>query len=300
MPLPTAASPAASPQPASPFEKDSLGDFVVPAKRNRAGMGRRAVQIAYGEPRNLTNEDLAALWQERSVPPPPRLKALRHQHHVLARAVAEGKSLLECGNLTGMSVTRISTLKSDPAFQELVSFYSDELNEVFVDVHKRMAVLGTGVLEELSERFEIAPESFSRRELMELFSTMVDRSIATAKGGPAPLAQAPVPGGGVNLQINFVSPSQEAAAAASPQLETALPLAAAPPSLLPASEAAKPLPQSAPSDAELIGMIAEAKRQRAEQDADEAAAAERERAALRAAHESALRARYSPEGGKGT
>jgi hypothetical protein len=140
----------------------------------------------------------------------PRLKALRYNHHMLAKAVASGQTLLECSKLTGLSVGRVSDLKNDPAFQELVSFYAEELNEVYVDVHQRMAALGTSVLEELQERFEADPEKFTKRELMDLFTTMADRSIATAKGGPSPQQALSVGpnGAGLALQINFVSPTQ--------------------------------------------------------------------------------------------
>jgi hypothetical protein len=70
-----------------------------------------------------------------------------------------------------------------------------------------MAALGTSILEELTERFEADPDKFTKRELLEMFTTMADRSIPTAKGGPAP-QQAIVAGanGGLALQINFVSP----------------------------------------------------------------------------------------------
>ena len=99
-------------------------------------------------------------------------------------------------------------LFGSPAFQELVSFYAEELNEDYVDVHQRMAALGTSVLEELTERFESDPDKFTKRELMDLFTTMADRSIATAKGGPNPQQMiATGNGAGLALQINFVSPA---------------------------------------------------------------------------------------------
>ena len=111
-----------------------------------------------------------------------------------------------------MAPTYISLLKTDPAFQELVSFYADEMNELYVDVHQRMATLGTSILEELTERFEADPDKFTKRELLDMFTAMADRSIPTAKGGPAP-QQAIVagPNGGLALQINFVSPQGEPA-----------------------------------------------------------------------------------------
>jgi len=174
------------------------------------GKGRRPAPITYGPPRHLSESDIASMWDhagsgQKGV---PRIKTLRYNHHLLAKAVASGKSLLECSQLTGLTGARISDLKNDPAFQELVSFYAEELNEVYVDVHQRMAALGTSVLEELTERFEADPEKFTKRELMDLFTTMADRSIATAKGGPSPqAANLSVGGSGLALQINFVSPA---------------------------------------------------------------------------------------------
>lgn len=175
------------------------------------GKGRRPAPITYGVPRPLTEADIASMWDHAGAGQKgvPRLKTLRYNHHLLAKAVASGKTLLECSKLTGLSVPRISDLKNDPAFQELVSFYAEELNEVYVDVHQRMAALGTSVLEELAERFEADPEKFTKRELLDLFTTMADRSIATAKGGPSPQQALSVNGGGLALQINFVSPSSD-------------------------------------------------------------------------------------------
>ena len=175
------------------------------------GKGRRPAPIHYGQPRALTEADIASMWDatnsgQRGA---PRIKTLRYNHHLLAKAVASGKTLLECSQLCGLTVYRISDLKNDPAFQELVSFYAEELNEVYVDVHQRMAALGTSVLEELQERFEEEPDKFTKRELMELFTTMADRSIPTAKGGPNQQGGLAFGGGGngLALQINFVSPA---------------------------------------------------------------------------------------------
>lgn len=168
------------------------------------GKGRRPAPIDYLVTRELGAEDVVKLWElpaERVTP----LKKLRYNHHLLAKAVASGKSLMECSAITGLSGARISVIKNDPAFMELVSFYAEELHEVFVDVHARMAALGTSVLEELQERFDEAPDKFTKKELMELFTTMADRSIPSAKGGPKQQASLGLgPNGGLALQINFV------------------------------------------------------------------------------------------------
>jgi hypothetical protein len=171
------------------------------------GKGRRPAPLFYNVTRHLNEADIAELWNHQRDNTGPKIKTLRYNHHVLAKAVAAGKSGIECANLTGMAANYISILKNDPAFQELVSFYADEMNELYVDVHQRMATLGTSILEELTDRFEADPDKFTKRELLDMFTAMADRSIPTAKGGPAP-QQAIVagPNGGLALQINFVSP----------------------------------------------------------------------------------------------
>ena len=174
------------------------------------GKGRRPAPLFYNVTRHLNETDIAELWNHQRENTGPKIKALRYNHHVLAKAVAAGKSGIECSNLTGMSQVYISILKNDPAFQELVSFYADEMNELYVDVHQRMATLGTSILEELTERFEADPDKFTKRELLDMFTAMADRSIPTAKGGPSPQqAITAGPNGGLALQINFVSPTGE-------------------------------------------------------------------------------------------
>jgi len=168
------------------------------------GRGRKPALLAFGATRPLTEADVAKMW-EQGTQSYARIKALRYNHHLLAKAVASGKNLLECSRMTGLTVARISDLKNDPAFQELVAYYAEELHEVFVNVQERMAALGTSVLEELQERFENDPEKFTKRELLELFTTMADRSIPTAKGGPSPQQAVGQGAAGLNLQINFVS-----------------------------------------------------------------------------------------------
>jgi len=173
------------------------------------GRGRRPAPVLFGGTRHLTEADVAQMWADGGASPLPRIKALRYNHHLLAKAVAGGKSLLECSRISGLTASRVSDLKNDPAFQELVSFYAEELHEIYVDVHARMAAFGTSVMEELQDRFEQEPEKFTKRELLEIFTTMADRSIPTAKGGPKPGQATGAPGGALNLQINFVGASPE-------------------------------------------------------------------------------------------
>lgn len=132
------------------------------------------------------------------------LEKLRYNHHLLAKLIASGRSLVECSRVTGFAPGTCAVLKNDPAFAELVEHYKATLDEVFVDVHRQMAGLAMDAIGELRERLDAEPEKFSKRELLDLFEKLADRSIPTAKGGPSPLAGSPQGGSPVAVQINFV------------------------------------------------------------------------------------------------
>lgn len=155
--------------------------------------------------RGLTDEDRPAL----TAPPvvgtgPPSIKSLRATHHALARALAEGRNAAEAGLLTGYSLGRISDLKQDPAFQELMVHYQTQREIVFADALARMNALGMATLEELQERLESSPEKFANRELMELAELLLvkGRTGAGAAAGPGPIS-----GVGVAIRVSFAAPS---------------------------------------------------------------------------------------------
>ncbi len=166
--------------------------------------GRRPRVPDYVYLRDLNGADLELLKN------PPRLgietphvARMTNRHHALARLLAEGKKWWECSAITGHSQTRISLLQDDPSFQELIEFYRAQLTTVYLNVHERLAALGISCMEELQERLETEPDTFSARELREIMDTAFNKSVAPDKstgkngGGPAQ---------GVNIQINFPTP----------------------------------------------------------------------------------------------
>jgi hypothetical protein len=70
--------------------------------------------------RVLKRAELSVLAEKR---PPNSLQTLRDTHHRVARAVAAGLRGDEIAATTGYSYQRVSILKSDPAFMELVAHY---------------------------------------------------------------------------------------------------------------------------------------------------------------------------------
>ena len=166
--------------------------------------GRRpAMPLSLEVVRELGEEDLAEILS-----PTPlacgtnAVKTLRSSHHTLARLLAEGRRPGECSVITGYSPSRISILQNDPAFQELQSYYAAQLEPVYLNVHERLAQVGTDALEVIQERLDSDPDGFKNSELLAIVESTMDRSVAPAKGGP----QARNTGAGpVAVQVTFVS-----------------------------------------------------------------------------------------------
>jgi hypothetical protein len=70
--------------------------------------------------RTLTRADLTVLTIKR---PTTSLQNLRDGHHRIARAIAAGLSNGEVSQTCGIGYNRVSLLRSDPSFMELVAHY---------------------------------------------------------------------------------------------------------------------------------------------------------------------------------
>lgn len=125
--------------------------------------------------RELTPEDMLV----RSATPvnskPAGLKQLRAVHHKLAQQLAMGVKEGEASLATGYSLSRISILKADPAFQELMAFYQGSQKEAYVDVVQRMAGLATTAVEVMQERLEEHPDGIATKDLNSILKTAADR-----------------------------------------------------------------------------------------------------------------------------
>jgi hypothetical protein len=76
--------------------------------------------VELGPIRELVRADLSLLNETRPIKP---LDSLRDNHHRIARALASGISNSEAAALCGIGYNRVSTLRQDPAFNELVAHY---------------------------------------------------------------------------------------------------------------------------------------------------------------------------------
>lgn len=127
----------------------------------------------------------------------PAVGKIRQSHHALARLMAEGRKGVEIAAITGYSQSRISILKGDPAFAELVQYYSGQVEGKFMDVHERLAALQGDAVQELHSRLDEEPEKVSNQELMEIIKL-------GAKGQQSGGSVV----GDVSFNISFVEPEK--------------------------------------------------------------------------------------------
>lgn len=123
----------------------------------------------------VTEEDLASLQVERGVQA-PAVKKLRDRHHALARMLAEGVEEGACAIALRYDISRISILKSDPAFRELVAHYRRLVDAEFIGMQQKLASLGMDAADILQERMEENPDEISTPQLMQLMSIAADRT----------------------------------------------------------------------------------------------------------------------------
>lgn len=146
---------------------------------------RRADHVGVEAVRPLAADEVAG-----SVAPAQRLNRIRDSHHAIARLLAQGLKDTEVSEATGFTQVRISILKRDPMFQELLEHYRNDVREAFVDTQARLAMLGNDLIQEMHERVLDSPESVDTRTLLEAIKITADRT------GHAPVSRS------VNVNIN--------------------------------------------------------------------------------------------------
>lgn len=149
--------------------------------------GRPASTIQERFLRELTEADLA--MPSTQVQTAPGLVKIRDSHHALARVLATGMREQEAAAITGYSASRISILKADPQFAELLEFYRGQSQDVVADFRTRMVNMGLDALQELHERLDASPEKFSEGLLTQIVKEIADRTGHAPQRGPTNVTQ---------------------------------------------------------------------------------------------------------------
>lgn len=168
--------------------------------------GRRAEPPTAKIVRDLNEADLAARRLVPAAKPAP-LQSLRDSHHHLARTLASDVSDTEASAITGYTPNRISILKNDPAFKELLEFYRKQQTGLFETVQDRFTALMLDCVSVIQERVEKDPDAITLSELRE-----------TAKFASGPAGYGPMTKSlNVNMNIDYASRLSEARKRSSPQ-----------------------------------------------------------------------------------
>jgi hypothetical protein len=166
--------PTHMPSPAHMLSLDEMVDVAIAGALPRGRRGRPDTPPLYL--RDLAPEDAAGLLDRPLAAMGTRaVTRIRTTHHMAARLLAEGRASVEVGAMTGYTPARINQLQKDPTFQELVAHYKDQVEAKYLNVHERLASLGIRVTEEIMERLEEDPDSFSNEELRKLAESTLDR-----------------------------------------------------------------------------------------------------------------------------
>jgi hypothetical protein len=129
--------------------------------------------------RPLTREDLVHLNAPRA---PHRVAAFRESHHRLARLVASGLRTEQVLEISGYSYNRLSVLKQDPAFKELISQYQAQGNAKLAEIVDETEATAVSnlrrmekMVEEHLEQADAEGELIPLKTLSSLISDRMDR-----------------------------------------------------------------------------------------------------------------------------
>lgn len=166
--------------PAAALPALSLEEVLASAGALQLGRGRKAAPLTLEYVRDLTPSDVVKLATEEAGIKPAVVKDLRQSHHTIARLLASGRhSEQDISIITGYSPSRISILKGDPAFQDLLSYYrgmeAEQHKHAVADMHQRLAALGFDTIEKLHEKL-LDGEVNDPKTLLAILEAVTDRT----------------------------------------------------------------------------------------------------------------------------
>lgn len=200
--------------------------------------GRKAIASSpeVSDIRVLSRADLSVLAEAR---PANSIQKLRDTHHRLARAIASGLRDAECAEVCGYSVQRVSLLKADPAFMELVAHYRSIVTaewaanaDPVIDYMRSNALKAQAMISDKIDAAFEAEEFLPTRDLLGIAELGLDRT------GYGKVNK------NVNVNVDFAATLEAARkrSAAARELRTIEPVPSSPP--LAPSRSAPAEPQS--------------------------------------------------------
>jgi hypothetical protein len=167
----------------------ALGDFVMARGDLIPTRGAIAEPLVLDVVREITHEDILRLGEAPHVGV-PTLQKLRHIHHRQARLLAEGRKVGEVAAIVGCTPQRLVQLQNDPAFQDLVAYYADQLMVTELEdatrLRSKLIDVGEMAVDELQARLEndALRSRMSTRDVQQVAEMAMDRTVAPPKAAP--------------------------------------------------------------------------------------------------------------------
>lgn len=161
--------------------------------------------LAFDLVRELTPDDIMRVGTGGTLAHKP-LQSIRAIHHRLAQLLAAGHKHQLVAQMTGSSTARISKLIADPTFQELMSFYQDQMGTKEIDdgirIQEKLKTVAETALDELTHRLEDEDlrAAMPAGELRQIVQLGADRTVAPPKAS-VQLTQNPT-----NITLNIGAP----------------------------------------------------------------------------------------------
>lgn len=144
------------------------------------GFQPHGAEVSIEDVSELTEEDVAAAPrpnQRNSGSTGPAIRALRYQHHEIARLIAAGQKPSEIARILEITVPTIARLIATPQFQDLLHGYTVARDQAAIDIGSRLKVAGAIALDKLTEQLEGTPaEALPKDWLSKTAFGLVDRA----------------------------------------------------------------------------------------------------------------------------
>jgi hypothetical protein len=137
--------------------------------------------------RELTATDLGLLSTERGIQKPiANLKRLSERHKNVARLVARGYTNCQVALMTGYTEATVSNLKHDPAFQELQSIYSREVDIDFATADEKLVGIFHDSMDQLRDKLDASAEEEDEKEKLSVSQLLEISKFAADRSGHGP------------------------------------------------------------------------------------------------------------------
>ena len=138
--------------------------------------GRRGSVPPILDSRALSVDEVAERASREAGIKPSALQRITGRHKLLARLLVEGKSTTEAAAAVGLSVSRVSILKQDATFQDLLRTEEALHEDANKDFREAVAALGVDATHLLHDKMEEDPDAIDPETLVRLIQMTADRS----------------------------------------------------------------------------------------------------------------------------